>query len=137
MDQSTWLNVLARTPADVLKPFVDGLIPQLPRVEVLESRTGLTMLPYTDTRAGTTFHLGEVLVAEGRVRLDTYEGYGACPGRDLQQALAIAICDAALQGGLHDATIRGFLDEHARAQAEEDDRLRRKVEATRVEMETF
>ena len=137
MDQSTWLTVLARTPADALKPFVDGLIPMLPRVEVLESRTGLAMLPYTDTRAGTTFHLGEVLLAEGRVRLDTHEGYGACAGRDLQQALAIAICDAALQGGLHEERIRTFLDEHARAQAEEDDLLRRQVEATRVEMETF
>jgi len=137
LDQSQYLNVLARVTAETLKPFVDDLLPKLGRPEVLESRTGLVMLPYEEPVHGKTFHLGEVLMAEGRVRLNEAEGYGACLGRDVHQALAIAILDAALQGGLERDTIAAFVQQEAAQQAQEDEDVLRKVEATRVEMETF
>jgi alpha-D-ribose 1-methylphosphonate 5-triphosphate synthase subunit PhnG len=76
-------------------------------------------------------------MAEARVQLDDQEGYGACLGRDLQQAIAIAILDAALQAGQQTETINAFLDRQAKQHAEADNTLLRKVESTRVEMETF
>jgi alpha-D-ribose 1-methylphosphonate 5-triphosphate synthase subunit PhnG len=112
-------------------------LPQLGKVDVLQNRTGLVMVPYTDSVQGSVFHLGEVLVAEARVRLDTQEGYGAVMGRDLAQALAVAILDAALQANQCTPQIWDFVHAEAVKQTEAEELLLRQVEATRVEMETF
>lgn len=118
--------------------LAEAILPALGEVQVLSNRTGLVMLPYTDTSQGTRFHLGEVLVAEAHVRLaNGVEGYGACVGRDLLHALAVALLDAALVAGIARERILAFLVEQAAAQAAADELLLRQVEATRVEMETF
>ncbi len=142
-EQSAYLTVLAHTPPDALKPFTEAILMHLEEIEVLENRTGLVMLPYTDSVQGTAFHLGEVLMSEAHVRIGECAGYGACLGRDLEQALAIAILDATLQAqdypvtaALHD-NIRDFVAEQAQQQTDADQELLRKVEATRVEMEVF
>ena len=109
-------------------------------VQVLQNRTGIVMLPYTDSVKGIQFHIGEVLMAEAHVRLNLIspvEGYGACMGRDLQQALAIALLDAALRANIHADAIHAFVSAHAAQLQRADDALLHKVEATRVEMETF
>lgn len=137
MNQSEYLSILTNIPPDQLKTFVDDLLPQLGKVDVLQNRTGLVMVPYTDSVQGSVFHLGEVLVAEARVRLGEQEGYGAVMGRDLPQALAVAILDAALQADLQTAVITQFVQTEAEKQAELETLLLRQVEATRVEMETF
>jgi alpha-D-ribose 1-methylphosphonate 5-triphosphate synthase subunit PhnG len=125
-------------PAEAIKLFADEMIPHLGSITVLQNRTGLVMLPYTDSAQGTRFHLGEVLVAEAHVRLDSgIEGYAACVGRDLLQALAIALLDAALRAEIQIPAIEAFLIEQQIAQKEADEQLLRQVEATRVEMETF
>jgi alpha-D-ribose 1-methylphosphonate 5-triphosphate synthase subunit PhnG len=135
--QATYLTVLCAASAGDVKQFVDTLLPELGPVEVLRNRTGLVMLPCTDTAQATTFHLGEVLVSEAHVRLGAVEGYGACAGRDLQQSLAIAILDAAMQARVQHDRIVDFVRVLAGAQMESDAHLLRQVEATRVEMETF
>lgn len=137
--QSAWLTVLNRAPAEEVKAFTEGLLPELEPfgLEVLENRTGLVMLPGQDTAQGAYFHLGEVLVSEARVRLGEVEGYTVCLGRDLEQALAVAILDAAMQGGLHAERIATFVAQQRAEQEAADLRLLRQVEATRVEMETF
>lgn len=132
-----YLTVLTHAPADEVKTFVDSLLACLAEVQVLTNRTGLVMLPYTDTVQGTLFHLGEVLIAEAHVRVGEHEGYAACLGRDLQQALAIAILDAAIRGGQATDKISRFVTTLAQLQAKADDLLLRQVEATRVELETF
>jgi alpha-D-ribose 1-methylphosphonate 5-triphosphate synthase subunit PhnG len=136
-DQGAYLTTLTHAPAETVKAFVDELLPNLGEVQVLNNRTGLVMLPYTDSRHGTPFHLGEVLVAEAYVRLDGAEGYAACVGRDHVQALAIAILDAALSADLMADRIWAFVEEQGRALEGADKELLRKVEATRVELETF
>lgn len=136
--QSTYLSTLTQVPGEQVKSFVDGLLLQIgDEVDVIHNRTGLVMLPYTDSVNGTVFHLGEVLVAEAQVRIAGHEGYGAVLGRDLQQALAVAILDAALQADLLTEEITAFVDSQAQLQANAEDQLLRQVEATRVEMETF
>ncbi|MER3482332.1 MAG: phosphonate C-P lyase system protein PhnG [Meiothermus sp.] len=137
--QSTWLTVLNRAPAEEVKAFAEGLLPELEPcgLEVLENRTGLVMLPGQDTAQGASFHLGEVLVSEARVKLGEVEGYTVCLGRDLEQALAVAILDAAMQGGPHTEQIATFVARQRAEQEAADLRLLRQVEATRVEMETF
>jgi alpha-D-ribose 1-methylphosphonate 5-triphosphate synthase subunit PhnG len=136
--QSETLTLLTHAPADVVKALAEALLPELGDISVLINRTGLVMLPYTDSAEGVVFHLGEVLVSEAHVEIEGgVQGYAVCAGRDLVQALAVALLDAALTAGIQSARIHAFLDAQAHEQAQADDLLLRKVEATRVEMETF
>ncbi len=137
--QERWLSVLTRADALEVKAFTEGLLPTLEAHEltVLENRTGLVMLPSTDTSKGTRFHLGEVLVSESWVRLGNVEGYAVCLGRDLEQSLAVAILDAALQADLEAGIIHTFIGQQAEKLEAADLELKRLVEETRVEMETF
>lgn len=132
-----YLSVLCNTPAETLKDFVEPLLPLFENIEVLQNRTGLIMMPFTESVKKTTFHIGEVLVAEARVKVNGSEGYAACLGRDLEQAVGIAILDAALQGGFHKEDIMQFVQAQAEIQKTEEETLMKQVESTRVEMETF
>ena len=89
-EQSHCLSVLSQAPASEVKSFADSLIPELGQIEVLQNRTGLAMLPMQDPVQGTTFYLGEVLLAEAHVSLVNHcvEGYAACLGRDVEHARA-------------------------------------------------
>jgi alpha-D-ribose 1-methylphosphonate 5-triphosphate synthase subunit PhnG len=135
--QEAYLSILSRAPADAVKQFADALIPALGPINVVTNRTGLVMAPMRDTAQGAPFYLGEALIAEAHVRLSSAEGYGACLGRDLEQALAIALIDAACAAELARPEIGAFIAAQAEALAEADARLMREVNATRVEMETF
>jgi alpha-D-ribose 1-methylphosphonate 5-triphosphate synthase subunit PhnG len=148
--QAHALSTLSSVSAQTLKNFTDELLGDLEvlnvSIEVLENRTGLVMLPAQDNAHGTRFFLGEVLVSEARVRVDGVEGYGACLGRDLEQSLAVGILDTFLR--VHDdeaspaeraleERVHAFIAGQANAQLEQDAALTRRVESTRVEMETF
>ena len=145
--QSACLDVLCRTPAENLKTLANQLLPELERLgslEVLQNRTGLVMLPYRDTVQGTQFFLGEVLVAEGHVRLTpsveaslSTDGYGAILGRDLEAALSVALIDLSVQLGVNEPSLTAFLEREKTVQDGADELLWRKVESTRVQMETF
>lgn len=136
--QSEYLTILTHAPAPAVKALAETVIPHLGSIRVLLNRTGLVMLPYTDTAQGARFHLGEVLVSESHVQIERGDqGYAVCSGRDLEQSLAIALLDAALTAQIMLDEILAFVAEQARAQAEADTALLRSVEATRVEMETF
>lgn len=131
------LSVLARADADRLKAFAEPLIAALDDIEVIENRTGLVMLPMQDTAQGTNFHLGEVLVSEARIAASGHEGYGMRRGRDLEAAMAMALVDLAVAAGLAHFACTDFIEtERAHQEQADHDRLC-KVEATRVDMETF
>lgn len=134
-DPGPFLSILARAAPEGLKALAERILPHLGSVEVLTSRTGLVMLPFRDTAQGTDFFLGEVLVAEAHIRAGRVEGYGMVTGRDLERAMAMAVLDAGRALGLSDVT--AFAAREAAAQAREDDARLRRIEATRVEMETF
>lgn len=138
-DRTGCLSLLSQAPAVKVKAFAEGLLPALEPVEVLENRTGLVMLPMIDPVRGTPFYLGEVLVSEAYVHIAGGQagGYAACLGRDLQQALALALIDAANAAGLQAEAIATFLAEMNHIVEEADRLLLSQVEATRVEMETF
>lgn len=132
-----YLGVLTHTSAETVTTFVNSWLDDLGEVQVLENRTGLVMLPYSESVQGTVFHLGEVLIAEARVCVREQEGYGACLGRDLVQALAIAVFDAAWQLNFRRSELAAFIETQAQSQAEAEETLLRQVESTRVQMETF
>ena len=134
-DLGPFLSTLARAAPDRLKPFAETLLPRLGEIEVLASRTGLVMLPFRDTVQGTDFFLGEVLTAEAHIRAGAVEGYGMVTGRDLERAMAVAVLDAGRALGLPEVT--AFVDREAALQSEEDTAMLCRIEATRVEMETF
>ena len=133
------LTTLTRADPERTKAHAEHLLDALGPVEVLTSRTGLAMLPYVDTVQNTTFHLGEVMIAEAHIRLPArgVEGYGAVTGRDLERAMAIAVIDASLAAGVETTGIEAFLNRERNLQVEDDENLLRRVEATRVRMETF
>lgn len=132
------LTTLTHAPAEPVKRLADDLLPALGEVRVLVNRTGLVMLPYTDSVTGVVFHLGEVLVSEAHIALASgVEGYALVTGRDRVQALGIAVIDAAYRAGIETARIEAFVGEQAAAQAAADRALLAQVEETRVELETF
>jgi alpha-D-ribose 1-methylphosphonate 5-triphosphate synthase subunit PhnG len=136
--QSDSLTILTHAPGDAVKQLAEQVIPHLGQITVLHNRTGLVMLPYTDSAQGTVFHLGEVLVSEGHIRTGNgVEGYGMVLGRDVEFALGVAVLDAALTAGTMVEAITAFLVEQGAAQAAADRDELRMIEATRVEMETF
>ncbi|PLL12508.1 phosphonate C-P lyase system protein PhnG [Tabrizicola sp. TH137] len=134
-DPGAFLSALARSCPKRLKAMAEAMLPRLGAVEVVQSRTGLVMLPFRDTVRGKDFFLGEVLVAEAHIRASGIEGYGMVTGRDLERAMAMAVLDAGRALGLSEVV--AFAAREAAVQAEEDTALLRRVEATRVEMETF
>lgn len=135
-DHARLLDVLARADATRLTALAERLLPQLGAVEVVNSRTGLVMLPMRDTVQGTDFHLGEVLVAEAHIRAGGTEGYGMVVGRDLERAMAMAVVDAAASLG-QTPEIRDFLHREACELSAADTARLCEIEATRVDMETF
>ncbi len=132
------LSTLTHALVDLVQQLAEAVLPDLGEITVLRNRTGLVMMPFTDTAHGNVFHLGEVLVAEAHIRLaNGTEGYGMVIGRDLVFAMAVAVLDAALTAGVQTDTIQAFIRDQQATQAAADTELLRKVESTRVEMETF
>jgi alpha-D-ribose 1-methylphosphonate 5-triphosphate synthase subunit PhnG len=138
-DHGAALSVLARMEPDRIKAEAEAILPALGEIEVIESRTGLVMMPMRDTVQGTDFHLGEVLVAEAHVRLADHdvEGYGMIVGRDLERVMAMALIDGARAAGIGLDRIDALIAEEAAKQADTDRETLRRIEATRVDMETF
>jgi alpha-D-ribose 1-methylphosphonate 5-triphosphate synthase subunit PhnG len=139
MRQAEILSILNNSNSETIKNFTNNLLefPEFQGLTVLENRTGLAMLPAVDSAQGTTFHLGEVLLSVARVRLGKSEGYNAVLGRDLEQALAIAILDAALAVDIHAKRILEFVENQKSLLDSSDHFLLAQVESTRVQMETF
>lgn len=131
------LSCLARCDATHLKAFAELLIAELGDIEVHENRTGLVMLPMRDTAKGTNFHLGEVLVSEARISAGGQSGYGMRRGRDLEAAMAMAVVDLAVALGQGTGPVTEFLTAAQERHEAEDRESLRRVEATRVDMETF
>ncbi len=138
--QSQALAILTQAAAQEVKALAEELLPLLEQhapLEVTQNRTGLVMLPYRDTVHGTLFHLGEVLIAEAQVRQNNLLGYGMVLGRDLEQALAVALLDLAFQAGIGLERLNRFLEAAQSEQTHVHNQLFAKVDATRVQMETF
>lgn len=132
------LDTLARARLAELKAFAEGLLERMGDIRVVRNRSGLVMLPMRDTVRHVDFHLGEVLVSEALVEdAGGHRGYGMTTGRDLERAMAMAVVDLALAAGLDVPSIEAFITREHALQEEADTARLRRVEATRVEMETF
>lgn len=131
------LGTLSRANASRLKAFAETLIADLGDIEVLHSRSGLVMLPMRDTAQGVAFHLGEVLMSEAHIRKDGVDGYGMRRGHDLEASMAMALVDLAVASGVRAEDCAAFCDREATALDKQDVDVLRRVEATRVNMETF
>jgi alpha-D-ribose 1-methylphosphonate 5-triphosphate synthase subunit PhnG len=104
-----------------------------------QGRAGLLALPFEDSRTGTPFYVGEVLVYEVWLRFPKkgVEGYGMVLGEKPRLARALAYLDAALQAGIAVEKIQALALAAQKDLQEEDERLWRKVAATRLEVETL
>ncbi|MHC0054573.1 phosphonate C-P lyase system protein PhnG [Actibacterium sp. D379-3] len=137
MSHGALLDVLAKADPAPLKALAETLIDRLGEIEVVQNRTGLVMLPMQDTAGGTAFHLGEVLVSEAHILSDGTVGYGMRKGHDLEAAMAMAVVDLAVARGVSESICMSFCRAQAEAQAARETETLRRVEATRVDMETF
>lgn len=136
--QSEYLSILTQASADAVCQQAELALVHLGHIQVLNNRSGLVMLPYSDSAGGVTFHLGEVLVSEAHIQLENgIQGYGLVIGRDLVQAMAVAVLDAALQSSIALDQIVPYLQAWHADQKAAEAALLAQVEATRVEMETF
>lgn len=131
------LSVLARADATELKSFAETLIADLGEIEVLQSQSGLVMLPMRDTAGGVAFHLGEVLMSEAHIRKGDVQGYGMRRGHDLEASMAMALVDLAISTDVRASDCKAFCETQAEDLQQADDDVLRRVEATRVNMETF
>ena len=132
------LNLLARARPEGLKALAESLLDGLGEITVITNRTGLGMVPMRDTVENVDFHLGEVLVSEAHIADGNGRaGYGMITGRDLERAIAMAVIDLALAIQPTSDPITQFLATERAHLAQLDDARMRRVEATRVEMETF
>lgn len=132
------LNLLARARPEGLKVLAESVLDRLGEITVIANRTGLVMVPMRDTVENVDFHLGEVLVSEAHIAdADGRIGYGMIAGRDLERAMAMAVIDLSLAIEPHADAVTQFMATERTHLAEIDDARMRRVEATRVEMETF
>lgn len=76
INQAEVLSTLTCAEATELKRFTESLLDTLGEISVLENRTALVMLPYSDTAQGSSFYLGEVLVSEAHIRLESCNTVG-------------------------------------------------------------
>jgi alpha-D-ribose 1-methylphosphonate 5-triphosphate synthase subunit PhnG len=137
-DHADALNVLARARPEHLKNLAESLLDRLGDLTVIANRTGLVMVPMRDTVENVDFHLGEVLVSEAHIADASGRiGYGMITGRDLERAMAMAVVDLALTVEPNADSTRHFIETERQHLAELDVARMRRVEATRVEMETF
>lgn len=137
-DHADTLSLLARARPELLKALAETLLDGLGAITVIANRTGLVMVPMRDTVENVDFHLGEVLVSEAHIADATGRvGYGMITGRDLERAMAMAVVDLALAVDPNAQTARHFIETERLHLAEVDAARMRRVEATRVEMETF
>lgn len=138
IDQSRYLSVLAQADPKVVKDFVeDTILKQVTAVTTRRNRVGSLMVPGRDTVTGIPFHLGEALIAEAEIEVDGSVGYAACLGRDLEFAVAIAVVDAVVQAGRFREEVGALVTQESERLAERESTLLQKVEATKVDMETF
>lgn len=132
------LGILARARPEPLKVLAETLLDRLGAINVIANRTGLVMVPMRDTVENVDFHLGEVLVSEAHIADAAGRiGYGMITGRDLERAMAMAVVDLALAVEPATGATQLFIETERQHLAELDAARMRRVEATRVEMETF
>lgn len=99
---------------------------------------GMVMARARDGAKGEVFNLGEVLVTEARVSVAGHEGWGMVMGGSLDQALAVAIVDAALEAGhVNRAAVEEQLVAFAAQMQVEALSEWERVAPTRVEFDTF
>lgn len=132
------LGILAQARPEPLKALAEALLDRLGSITVIANRTGLVMVPMRDTVENVDFHLGEVLVSEAHIADAAGRiGYGMITGRDLERAMAMAVVDLALAVEPNADATQRFIETERLHLAELDTARMRRVEATRVEMETF
>jgi len=140
MDRMERSEALARLPAAAVcrlaERVADGSLGEI--ALVTPPTVGMVMARVRDGARAEVFNAGEVLVTEARVAIADHEGWGMVMGANPDQALAIAIVDAAIEAG-HAASadverelaaLAAAVEAAARAE-------RAGLAATRVAFETF
>ncbi|BDG29804.1 phosphonate C-P lyase system protein PhnG [Thermus thermophilus] len=133
------LGHLAQAPVEALERLVRQVRGDLGKGVVLREGPALLPLPFRDGRRGGLFYLGEALVYECWLRFPErgVEGYGLVLGEDREKARALATLDAALAAGVGVEAILEGARASREAREAEDEALWKKVNRTRLEVETL
>lgn len=131
-----WLAVLARTPVAV----IDAALAGYDTGDATWPRRGEMGMIMLEGRAGGTgqrFSLGQATVTRATCLLKGSTGVGYVMGHAPEQAEAMALADALLQGPDHDALEAALIGPQALAQAAEVEATSRKAAATQVRFFTM
>lgn len=125
--ESAWVHELAERVLDAAQT-----------VEVLRPPSAATMLiELTESVQHLPFYLGEVVVSEASVLLDGHRGDALVIGRDLERALAVAVCDAAAEAGVLADEVTALVERAEAAVATTRREQAEAVAATRVSFEVI
>lgn len=107
-------------------------------VEVLSGPRAATMLvEMTESVQEQRFYLGEVVVSEASVSVQGSRGDALVIGRDLERAVAVAVCDAAAGAGVLADEVRALVERSESAAAAARRRESATVAATKVSFEVI
>ena len=132
--RQAWMAVLARSPAEAMRAALDALEAPPRWTRLRGPEIGMAMVQGRMGGDGGAFNLGEMTVARASIRLeDGTVGHGFRAGRDATAAELAAVCDALLQGPLHDALHAALITPQRAAQAAARQDAAARAAATRVD----
>ena len=131
-------SALAVADPTSVRALAERVLETAGEVEVLRGPTAATMLvELTESVQHQRFYLGEVVVSEASVSVDGCRGDGVVIGRDLERALAVAVCDAAADAGVLADEVAALVEESEAAAAASRQEQADTVASTRVSFEVI
>jgi alpha-D-ribose 1-methylphosphonate 5-triphosphate synthase subunit PhnG len=98
-------EAIAVAETAALTPLADAVLADTEVAVIRGPTAGMVMLQARESVEGIRFNVGEVLVTVALVAIGPHQGYAMVQGMAHEQALAGAICDAAVEAG-HPASAR-------------------------------
>ena len=129
--------ILGKSPTGFVKDLAAPLMAEYPVNVIRPPMKTLVMVKMRETVAGAAFYLGEMLASEAMVELAGEKGFALMAGDDPDKALSAAVLDAAIRALPERLALTTALEAQERRLLDEEARLRRMHEQSRVRFETM
>lgn len=131
-------SALAVADDTAVRELAERILEAAGAVEVLTGPRAATMLvEMTESVQEQRFYLGEVVVSQASVSVQGSRGDALVIGRDLERALAVAVCDAAADAGVLAEEVAALVQRSESAAAAARRHESATVAATKVSFEVI
>lgn len=131
-------SALAGADDTAVRELAERILEVAGDVEVLTGPRAATMLvEMTESVQEQRFYLGEVVVSQASVSVQGSRGDALVIGRDLERALAVAVCDAAADAGVLAEEVAALVQRSESAAAAARRHESATVAATKVSFEVI